>query len=54
MTKQHNFWTNVKDNTTQQLQADTQSKHIWPYPKAPIFQTQANHQALYSKRKPSH
>ena len=23
MTKQHNFWIDVKDNTTQQLQADT-------------------------------
>ena len=23
MTKEHNFWTDVKDNTTQQLQADT-------------------------------
>ena len=23
MTKQHNFWIDVKDNTTQQLKADT-------------------------------
>ena len=54
MTKQHNFWTDVKDNTTQQLQEDTYSKHIWLYPKAPIFQTQSRSSSFILKRKPSH